>query len=95
MFIVVFAPRGAEPKRILWENLLQIIYSFQGECVLMGNFNEVHDESERFGTLFNSNTARRFNNFIKQVGLFDVSLGGPRFTWMISGVQNLVSWIDF
>lgn len=80
MFIVVYAPQGVEPKIIIWENLLQLISSFQGKCVLMGYFNEVRDETERLGTVFNPNLARRFNNFIEQAGLLDVVLGGPRFT---------------
>lgn len=76
MFLVIYAPQGAECKRIIWDNLLQIINSFQGECVLMGDFNEVRDETERFGTIFNSNTVRSFNNFIEQADLSDVSMGG-------------------
>ena len=47
----------------------------------MGDFNEVREESERLGSVFCPRSARVFNSFIEQIGLQEVSLGGPRFTW--------------
>lgn len=47
----------------------------------MGDFNEVRDESERLGSIFNLAIARCFNQFIEQASLIDISLGGPRYTW--------------
>lgn len=47
----------------------------------MGDFNEVHYESERFGSIFHRNLANIFNNFIFQTGLVDNPLGGYSFTW--------------
>ncbi|XP_023771251.1 uncharacterized protein LOC111919929 [Lactuca sativa] len=47
----------------------------------MGDFNEVRDDSERFGSNFNSSSARAFNDFINSLDLVDIPLGGPRFTW--------------
>lgn len=95
MFSLVYAPQDAESKRILWDRLHHMINSFQGECVLMGDFNVVRDESERLGSQFNLVTARSFNQFIDQLDLIDISMGGPRFTWSHKGVLSLESWIDF
>ncbi|GKA46650.1 RNA-directed DNA polymerase, eukaryota [Tanacetum coccineum] len=38
----------------LWEFLGHLIDTWDGECVLLGDFNEVRSINERFGTLFNS-----------------------------------------
>nr|GEV49060.1 TMV resistance protein N-like [Tanacetum cinerariifolium] len=47
----------------------------------MGDFNEVHDNSERFGSVFNKQGAKAFNSFISNAGLVEVSLGGCSFMW--------------
>lgn len=46
----------------------------------MSDFNEVQDESERFGSQFNQASMRVFNDFIGHLDLVDIPLGGPRFT---------------
>lgn len=50
MFISVYAPQDAISKRMLWDRLHQMISLFHGECILMGEFNVVRDESERMGS---------------------------------------------
>nr|GEW77410.1 RNA-directed DNA polymerase, eukaryota [Tanacetum cinerariifolium] len=47
-----------------------------GELVIMGDFNEVRNKSERFGTLFNRQGADVFNRFISNTGLEEVPLEG-------------------
>nr|KAJ0197333.1 hypothetical protein LSAT_V11C700368880 [Lactuca sativa] len=81
LLISGYAPQGAESKRQLWGEISQLIASFLGECVVMGNFNEVRDESKRLGSPLYPNPARNFNQFIDQADLVDIHLGGPRFTW--------------
>lgn len=80
MFISMYAPQDVGSKRIIWDRLHHMISSFQGECVLMGDFNVVRDESERLGSQFNPVTARYFNQFIDHLDLIDILMGGPRFT---------------
>nr|GFA74356.1 RNA-directed DNA polymerase, eukaryota, reverse transcriptase zinc-binding domain protein [Tanacetum cinerariifolium] len=46
-----------------------------GEVVIMGDFNEVCDISERFGSIFNKHGAKAFNSFIVNAGLVEVPLG--------------------
>ncbi|GKA21979.1 RNA-directed DNA polymerase, eukaryota [Tanacetum coccineum] len=46
-----------------------------GEVVLMGDFNEVRNKSERFGSKFNVQGAKVFNSFIASAGLKEVPLG--------------------
>ncbi|GJW24061.1 RNA-directed DNA polymerase, eukaryota [Tanacetum coccineum] len=54
---------------------------WEGETVILRDFNEVHTELERFGSSFNITGANAFNNFISMAGLVDIPLGGYAFTW--------------
>ncbi|GKF13040.1 RNA-directed DNA polymerase, eukaryota, reverse transcriptase zinc-binding domain protein [Tanacetum coccineum] len=47
----------------------------------MGDFNEVRNKNERFGTIFNVHVANAFNSFISMTNLEEVLLGGCFFTW--------------
>nr|GEU68392.1 hypothetical protein [Tanacetum cinerariifolium] len=49
--------------------------------VTMGDFNEVREAGERFGSFYNDRQADLFNNFISNASLIDVPLGGYKFTW--------------
>ncbi|GJU47483.1 RNA-directed DNA polymerase, eukaryota [Tanacetum coccineum] len=61
------------------DSFLAISDSWDGECVLLGDFNEVLYEHERHGSLFNSHGANSFNNFITMKGLIDLPLEGYSF----------------
>nr|GEY67129.1 RNA-directed DNA polymerase, eukaryota [Tanacetum cinerariifolium] len=59
------------------KNMEEIIKSkgnWDGEVVIMGDFNELCDISERFGSLFNKHGAEAFNSFIVNAGLVEVPL---------------------
>ncbi|GKD85392.1 RNA-directed DNA polymerase, eukaryota, partial [Tanacetum coccineum] len=58
-----------------------MIDSWDGECVLLGDFNEVRSYHERYGTIFNLHGANAFNNFITMTGLVDLPLQGYSYTW--------------
>ncbi|GJX40419.1 RNA-directed DNA polymerase, eukaryota, reverse transcriptase zinc-binding domain protein, partial [Tanacetum coccineum] len=62
--------------RSLWGNThFDYLHSdARGEIVVMGDFNEVRDASERFGTVFHEHTAHDFNQFIHDSDLVDVPL---------------------
>ncbi|GJU81314.1 RNA-directed DNA polymerase, eukaryota [Tanacetum coccineum] len=68
-------------RSMLWDFIHHLIDSWDGECVLLGDFNEVRFEHERRGSLFNSHGANSFNNFITRTGLIDLPLEGYSFTW--------------
>ncbi|CAI9294636.1 unnamed protein product [Lactuca saligna] len=80
VFVSVYAPQGTDSKRQLWGEIGQLMNSCSGEFVLMGDFNEVRDESECMGSQFHPASTRIFNQFIEDANLFDIALGGPRFT---------------
>ncbi|GJS13387.1 RNA-directed DNA polymerase, eukaryota [Tanacetum coccineum] len=81
LFIVVYAPQEVSRKRILWDYLSYIIGRWNGELIVMGDFNEVRSSDERRGSCFNPYGAKYFDRFISNSGLVDVILEGYAFTW--------------
>ncbi|GJU41066.1 putative RNA-directed DNA polymerase, eukaryota, reverse transcriptase zinc-binding domain protein [Tanacetum coccineum] len=81
MFIAVYAPQDMASKIILWSNLSQLISKWDGIALTMGDFNEVREVGDRFGSVYNKKHSEIFNSFITNLNLFDVPLGGFRFTW--------------
>ncbi|GJV85462.1 RNA-directed DNA polymerase, eukaryota, reverse transcriptase zinc-binding domain protein [Tanacetum coccineum] len=61
----------------------------RGEVIIMGDFNEVRNKNERFGSVFNVQGANAFNLFISSAGLEEVPLG-------VDGFEKLVeeSWTE-
>ncbi|GJT19962.1 hypothetical protein Tco_0878668 [Tanacetum coccineum] len=67
-------------RRDLWDYLRTIIDRWEGDTVIMGGFNEVRSERERFSSTFNRQGAIAFNNFISSACLIDLPLEGYAFT---------------
>ncbi|GKC34794.1 RNA-directed DNA polymerase, eukaryota [Tanacetum coccineum] len=66
---------------MLWDYLSLMMENWNGEVIIMGDFNEVRKKAERFGSVFNVQGADAFNMFISNAGLEEVPLGGCSFTW--------------
>ncbi|GJX41629.1 RNA-directed DNA polymerase, eukaryota, partial [Tanacetum coccineum] len=81
LMVSVYFPQDWASKKQVWKSLLQLFSRTEGEIMVMGDFNEVRDASERFGTVFHEHTAHDFNQFIHDSNLVDVPLGGFSFTW--------------
>ncbi|GJR40777.1 RNA-directed DNA polymerase, eukaryota [Tanacetum coccineum] len=79
--ISVYAPQELIEKKMLWDYLSIVMENWNGEVVIMGDFNEVHKKAERFGSVFNVQGVDAFNLFISNAGLEEVPLGGCSFTW--------------
>ncbi|GJU52153.1 RNA-directed DNA polymerase, eukaryota [Tanacetum coccineum] len=62
---------------------------WDGECIILGDFNEVRSEHERFGTIFNVSGAKAFNHFISTSGLIDLPLKGYSYTWSIKSASKM------
>nr|GEW29687.1 RNA-directed DNA polymerase, eukaryota [Tanacetum cinerariifolium] len=54
---------------------------WNGEAILMGDFNEVRSRDERRGSWFNPSSARVFDHFISSSSLVDVKMEGYAFMW--------------
>nr|GEX60977.1 RNA-directed DNA polymerase, eukaryota [Tanacetum cinerariifolium] len=81
LIVVVYAPQSLALKRALWEYISSLISRWDGEPIVMGDFNDVRSIEERLGSVFNHSSARAFNRFIEAPGLVDVKLEGYSFTW--------------
>ena len=81
LIISVYAPQELSEKRMLWDYLGHVIANWKGEVIVMGDFNEVRYKNERYGTLFNVQSADVFNRFILNSNLEEIPLGGCSFTW--------------
>ncbi|GKA38027.1 RNA-directed DNA polymerase, eukaryota, partial [Tanacetum coccineum] len=81
LIVVVYAPQAPASKHMLWDYISSLINRWDGETIVMGDFNAVRSEEERFGSVFNRSCARYFNQFITSSGLVDVKMEGYSFTW--------------
>nr|GEV46715.1 RNA-directed DNA polymerase, eukaryota [Tanacetum cinerariifolium] len=73
--------------KLLWGN-----YKFDcwnGECMVMGNYNEVRYLEELMGLVFNVQGANVFNNFILNSRLVEIQLEGFSFTWSHSSATKM------
>ncbi|GJW95509.1 RNA-directed DNA polymerase, eukaryota [Tanacetum coccineum] len=81
LFVAIYAPQQPSLKRVLWEYVSTLLGRWNGEVIIMGDFNEVRSKDERLGSVFNPSSARIFDHFITSSGLVDVKLEGYAFTW--------------
>ncbi|GJU97659.1 RNA-directed DNA polymerase, eukaryota, reverse transcriptase zinc-binding domain protein [Tanacetum coccineum] len=79
--ISIYAPQDIRDKKLLWEYLSLVISNWKGDVIVMGDFNEVRSPNERYGSVFNSQGANIFNQFISSAGLEELPLGGCKYTW--------------
>nr|GEZ60989.1 RNA-directed DNA polymerase, eukaryota, reverse transcriptase zinc-binding domain protein [Tanacetum cinerariifolium] len=62
-------------------NIRTVTRRWDAAIILMGDFNEVREQAERFGSVFHQRQADYFNDFISDAELIDIPLGGYSFTW--------------
>ena len=48
IIVAVYAPQDLRDKRMLWDYLAHVLNQWEGEVVIMGDFNEVRIKSDRF-----------------------------------------------
>nr|GEX33925.1 hypothetical protein [Tanacetum cinerariifolium] len=68
-------------KRALWSFISGIIDRWNGEVIIMGDFNEVRFAYERYGSFLHPLNAAEFNAFIASSNLINIPLGGYSYTW--------------
>ncbi|GKC53395.1 RNA-directed DNA polymerase, eukaryota [Tanacetum coccineum] len=89
LIIAIYSPQSVTEKRTLWQYITHLIHHWNGECIVMGDFNEVRSEDERLGSSFNVSGANEFNAFIANSGLIDLHLEGYSFTWSHPSAQKM------
>nr|GEW49590.1 RNA-directed DNA polymerase, eukaryota [Tanacetum cinerariifolium] len=81
LMIFIYAPQSTTGKRSLWSYITSLITRWNGDCMVMGDFNEVRCMEDRMGSVFNVQGANEFNNLFSNSGLVEVQLEGYSFTW--------------
>nr|GEX39480.1 RNA-directed DNA polymerase, eukaryota [Tanacetum cinerariifolium] len=76
LIMVIYAPQPPSHKQVLWDYILTLIARWNGETIVLGDFNEVCSKEERLGSIYNHSSSRYFNQFITSSGLVDVNLEG-------------------
>ncbi|XP_022026111.1 uncharacterized protein LOC110926710 [Helianthus annuus] len=85
----VCAPTVQSSRRQLWNEILTLKQSIQGQWMILGDFNEVRFPQDRFNSQFDVGGALCFNNFIRNAGLQEYNMGGKRYTFMSGAGKNL------
>nr|GEX21650.1 RNA-directed DNA polymerase, eukaryota, reverse transcriptase zinc-binding domain protein [Tanacetum cinerariifolium] len=80
-------------KRLLWDYVSTLIDRWNGEVVVLGDFNEVQNIDERRGSCFNPT----FDQFISASGLVDVKMEGYTFIWShpLGSKMSKLDWFLF
>nr|GEW38823.1 hypothetical protein [Tanacetum cinerariifolium] len=76
-------------------SFLDVLDDMIKETVVLGDFNEVRSEEERFGSILNQSCARDFNCFISSSGLVDVKMEGFSFTWVHPSAKKMSKFDRF
>lgn len=87
--INVYAPQDDGQKRTLWLDICSYLATSSNLFCLMGDFNTVRNQDERFGCSFHKRRADDFNAFIMAAQLQELQMGGRRFTWVGQGGLKL------
>ncbi|XP_052623650.1 uncharacterized protein LOC128128957 [Lactuca sativa] len=77
----VYGPKLASEKAKLWGDLLNLKQTKHATWIILGDFNEVRGLEERINSSFCKSSSNSFNNFIDQAELYDLKMGGNRFTY--------------
>ncbi|XP_021980825.1 uncharacterized protein LOC110876976 [Helianthus annuus] len=85
----IYAPNDAISRRDVWSKILGFKNSLQGLWVMMGDFNDVRDASERMNSEFIASNAEAFNHFILSAGLVEYNMGGGNFTYISDNGKKL------
>ena len=60
-------------RKILWELLTILDFTFGGSCYIVGDFNETLDETEQNSGFLNSVSTRYFHKFLSTCNLLRVT----------------------
>lgn len=83
--VTIYSPCDIQNKRALWEQIKQLKITQNGDiwCIL-GDFNNIRDPAERFGTCQREsgfNSIKEFNDWIDELEVVEAPWVGRSFTW--------------
>nr|GEZ41974.1 nucleotide-binding alpha-beta plait domain-containing protein [Tanacetum cinerariifolium] len=89
LIVFVYAPHDLKDKCLLWDYFTRVSNHWDGEVMMMGDFNEVRFKSDRFGSFFNERGRDMFNSFINNACLEEVPLGECAYTWRYKSASKM------
>ncbi|GJX32954.1 RNA-directed DNA polymerase, eukaryota, partial [Tanacetum coccineum] len=89
LVVSIYAPHSITSKRSLWSYISSFISRWDGNCMVMGDFNEVRCMEDRLGSVYNAQGANEFNSFISNSGLVEIQLEGYSFTWSLQSAKKM------
>ena len=80
--IAVYASTDDKQRNRQWEELSKRIRSSCGNCLVIGDFNDIVDDEEKDGGNYRPMASMRdFREFLANNKLFDLGFEGYPFTW--------------
>ncbi|XP_021980064.1 uncharacterized protein LOC110876195 [Helianthus annuus] len=76
----IYAPHDNNLKKELWLEISELIDSYSGSWILLGDFNCVREPYERKNSKFNPQAADSFNQFIRDAALSEYTMLGCSYT---------------
>ena len=81
IYAIYASPRLAE-RRILWENLKIVAHLHNLPWLMLGDFNEILSEEDKFGgNRANVNKALEFKECLDDCNILYLGFAGPKYTW--------------
>ena len=82
MLISVHGPPYLTKRKKFWESMEEVISTFSGLWLIIGDLNSTTANSNKVGGNQNGESSSRcFRNFATNVGAIDLGFTGPKFTW--------------
>ncbi len=81
LLILVYGPPYLAKRKKFWELMENLILSFSGLWLLIGDLNSTVHNSEKSEGSQKENCSNSFRSLVSNVGAIDLSFSGPCFTW--------------
>lgn len=78
---IIYGPTVRMERMQFFDNLKNVLLSFNKPILVMGDFNVVRLACERVGSFRCDLSSRTFDNWIQSMGLIELPLHGLKFTW--------------
>lgn len=79
--INIYCPCLIEDRAAVWQRLCEFQRSSQLPCLLLGDYNEILDPSDRGSRSFSSNGLHDFKVFLQDMQVMEIPASNGKFTW--------------
>ena len=79
--INIYCPCTIDERASVWQSIAEYQRSSQLPCLILGDYNEVLDPSDRGSQFFSTNGLRDFKAFLQEMQVVEVPSSNGKFTW--------------